>query len=127
MIHEDHVHRRAADRAQHRDGAGGEALGGDHAEPRHDLGDEAVHDRRRRARRGALEQRGRRVAGELAQERAGREIADVHAPLRVLTAERENLDAGEPRLELGQILAIVACGLGDGAQHQCRGQRQLDR
>ena len=75
----------------------------------------------------ALDQERGRVGGQPAEQRARRVIAEIRPPPGLRRAEREDLDAGKPRLERRQILAVMARDVGDGAQHQGRGHRQFDR
>ena len=128
MVGEDDVDRCAADRAENRHRLGGELLADEDAnraatcaDQPHQIGAVSPATPRCSDEPGALADRSRErgANGEIAA--LDRRVAGR------LTAERENLDAGERGLRARQILALLAGDLGDRSQQDRRRNRQFDR
>src|SRR5271170_544343 len=96
MIGEDCVDRGAADRSENRHRLGGELLADGYAESRGDLADQPHHHRGRLPRYALLQDETGALADQSRKRGANGEIAALdRCVVPGVTAERENLEAGE--------------------------------
>src|SRR5271163_4145810 len=128
MVGEDSVDRGAADRSENRHRLGGELLADGYPESRGDLADQPHHHRGRLPGHALSQDETGALADQSRERGANGEIAALdRCVLPGVTAERENLEAGERGVGTGEVLALLAGDFCDRPQQYRRRYRQFDR